>query len=451
MISFENDYSEGCHEKILEAFVCTNMQQEVGYGDDSFSKSAKEKIRDVIGCPQADIYFVNGGTQANQLVIDTMLQPYEGVVAAQTGHVNAHEAGAIEFSGHKVLTVPSHAGKVDAREVADFVERFYGDASHEHMVFPGMLYISHPTEYGTLYTQQELKDLALVCHEHKMTLFLDGARLGYGLMANGTDVTWKTLSRLCDVFYIGGTKMGALNGEAIVFTKNNTPAHFVTRIKQHGALSAKGRMFGVQFDTLFTDGLYEQLGRHAILMAERLKEILRACGLPFYIDSPTNQQFVILEDDKMEQLSKQVRFSFWEKYDETHTVVRFATSWATKSENLDALELLLNQIYGKAPAGAMIDNAAASRAPKQAAETSDLAARYQAMLEEEQRGRMMPGSILIKDTTKSQRIEVIKSWIPADETNDECNMDLWEIYADYINGTREIAEINAGFQAGYVI
>ncbi len=343
MLNFACDYLEGCHDAILQALIKTNLQQEPGYGFDSFSASAREKIRTACDCADAEIYFITGGTQTNQLVIDTMLQPYEGVIAADTGHVSCHEAGAIEFSGHKVLTLPNHLGKLDAGEVAACIRRFYGDDSHEHMVFPGMVYISHPTEYGTLYTAGELKALSAVCRDAGIPLYLDGARLGYGLQAVGTDVTLPLIAQLCDAFYIGGTKVGALCGEALVFTRR-APSRFLTRIKQHGALCAKGRLIGLQFDTLFTDGLYEKISAHAIDMAQRLKQIFQDAGLQFYLESPTNQQFVILENGQMEALKKSVVFSFWEPYDETHTVVRFATSWATTPASLDALEALLKDL-----------------------------------------------------------------------------------------------------------
>ncbi len=344
MLNFASDYLEGCHEAVLQALVRTNLQQEPGYGADSFSASARERIRAACCCPDADIYFINGGTQTNQLVIDTMLQPYEGVISARTGHVNGHEAGAIEFSGHKVLALPSHQGKLDAREVAQYIRDFYRDGNHEHMVFPGMVYISHPTEYGTLYTAQELEALSAVCKDAKIPLYLDGARLGYGLQAEGTDVTLPLIASLCDVFYIGGTKVGALSGEALVFSKNNTPRHFVAQIKQHGALSAKGRLIGVQFDALFTDKLYETISAHAIAMAGQLKQVFRETGLAFFLESPTNQQFLILENSLMEKLSRQVQFSYWEAYDQTHTVVRFATSWATKPESILQLRKLLEEV-----------------------------------------------------------------------------------------------------------
>ncbi len=342
--SFACDYLEGCHEKILEALVKTNMVQEAGYGDDRFSASAKAKIKEKCEAPDADIFFLNGGTQTNQIVIDTMLQKYEGVVAAETGHVSVHEAGAIEYSGHKVLALPSHEGKVDAGELESFIRTFYADGNHEHMVFPGMLYISHPTEYGTLYTRDELTRLSGICHEYDMKFFLDGARLGYGLMADGTDVTLPLIAKLCDVFYIGGTKVGALCGEAVVFPKKNAPRHFMTMVKQHGALTAKGRVAGVQFDALFTDDLYFQLGRHAIECAMQVKEILKEAELPFYLESPTNQQFVIVKNEDMEKLAEEIQFGFWEKADETHTVIRFATSWATTQEGIEALRNALKKL-----------------------------------------------------------------------------------------------------------
>lgn len=341
MLSFENDYSEGAHEKILQRFLETNFVQVPGYGNDPYSESAKEKIRAACQCPQAEIFFLTGGTQTNAVVIDSMLQAYEGVVSAQTGHVNAHEAGAIEYTGHKVMPLPQYDGKMKAEDLESLLKTFWQDESHEHMVFPGMVYISHPTEYGTLYTKQELTDLSAVCRRYHIPLYLDGARLGYGLMSRQTDVTLPDIAELCDVFYIGGTKVGALCSEAVVFTKNNMPKYFLTHVKQHGALLAKGRLAGVQFDTLFTDNLYFEISKHAIDMAELLKQGLAEKGYPFFIDSPTNQQFIILEDEKMETLKEQVRFCFWEKLDDIHTVVRFATSWATPEENIRKLMELL--------------------------------------------------------------------------------------------------------------
>lgn len=341
MLSFECDYNLGAAPEILKRLSETNFIPRPGYGEDEFTAQAKEKIRKECGCEDADIYFIAGGTQTNQLVIDTVLKDYEGVVAAQTGHVSAHEAGAIEFTGHKVLTIPQHDGKIDAGELKSFVETFYADGNAEHMVFPGMVYISHPTEYGTLYSKAELEAIRAVCTEFDMCLYLDGARLAYGLMSYASDMDIKDIARLCDVFYIGGTKVGALFGEALVFTKNNTPAHFVNLIKKHGALIAKGSITALQFDALFTDGLYWRLGENAIRTAQKLKEVLSEKGYEFYLDSPTNQQFVIVENEKLKKLGEQVNYGFWEKYDDRRTVIRFASSWATKDEDIDALAEIL--------------------------------------------------------------------------------------------------------------
>ena len=341
MLFFENDYGYGAHPKILEHLAQTNMEPVSGYGNDKFTASAAEKIKAAADCPDAQVYFLTGGTQTNMVVIDTLLRPYEGVVAAQTGHVSTHEAGAIEFTGHKVLTLPEKNGKINAADLKNLVETFYGDENHEHMVFPGLVYISHPTEYGTLYTKKELTEISAVCREYKLPLFMDGARLIYGLVSKETDVTLQDIAKLCDVFYIGGTKAGALCGEAVVFTGDSMPKHFLTRVKQHGALLAKGRLTGVQFDALFTDDLYLEIGKNAIETAAVLKAGLKEKGYTFYIDSPTNQQFVVLENRKMEELKKDVQFSFWEKKDDTHTVVRFATSWATRMEDVEKLLSLL--------------------------------------------------------------------------------------------------------------
>ena len=341
MISFESDYIMGAHPEILRRLTETNFEALTGYGVDKYCDSAKEKIKAACGCPDADVWFLTGGTQSNAVVISTMLARYEGVIAAETGHIGFHEAGAVEYTGHKVFLLPQHEGKLNAGEVKAYIEGFYGDANHNHMVPPGMVYISHPTEYGTLYTKEELYALSSVCRDYKIPLFLDGARLGYGLMSNHTDVTLPDIATLCDVFYIGGTKVGALCGEAIVFTKNNTPRQFLTQIKQQGALIAKGRLLGVQFDTLFTDDLYFKISRHAIEMAELLKSILIEKGYRLFLDSPTNQQFVLIEDKKLEELKQHVRVGFWEKPDESHTVVRFATSWATTVEEIEELKKYL--------------------------------------------------------------------------------------------------------------
>lgn len=341
MLSFENDYNAGAHPLVLKALMDTNLIKEPGYGNDDFCRSAVEKIRAACACPEAEVYFISGGTQTNQVVISSLLRSYEGVLSAVSGHVNGHEAGAIEYSGHKVLTLPQHQGKIDPAELEAWIKSFYADESHEHMVFPGMVYISHPTEYGTLYSKAELENLSQVCRRYALPLFLDGARLGYGLMSRETDLRLEDIARLCDVFYIGGTKVGALCGEALVFTHKNAPEHFPTLIKQRGAMLAKGRLLGVQFDALFTDGLYFAIGSHAIEKAERLKEMFRQRGYAFYLDSPTNQQFIVLRNEKAEELRQYVRFTVWEKPDDKHTVARFCTSWATTDEELDQLEKLI--------------------------------------------------------------------------------------------------------------
>ena len=341
MLSFESDYTTGAHPKILQRLTETNLESVSGYGADRFCAEAKEKIRLACRCPEAEVELLVGGTQTNAVVISTMLKDYEGVLAAQSGHVNCHEAGAIEYTGHKVLALPQKNGKMTAEDLKKYLMLFYQDDAHEHMVYPGMVYLSYPTEYGTLYSKQELLEIRGVCTEYRLPLFVDGARLGYGLMSRQSDLTLPELVQIADVFYIGGTKVGALCGEAVVFTKGNRPARFENRIKKRGALLAKGRLLGVQFDTLFTDDLYFEISRHAIEMTEKMKELFRAKNYRFFIDSPTNQQFVILDNAKMEKLKEQVKFCFWEKYDETHTVVRFACSWSTTQEELDALERLL--------------------------------------------------------------------------------------------------------------
>lgn len=349
LFSFECDYAEGAHEQILKRLLETNMEQLPGYGEDHYCQSAKEKIREACGCPGADVWFVTGGTQTNALIVDAMLDRFEGVVSAKTGHVNVHESGAIEYTGHKVLELPEHNGKIDVGELEAYLEEFWRNDTREHMVFPGMVYISYPTEYGTLYGKKELEAIAGVCRRFRIPLYMDGARMGYGLMSTGADLTLPEIAELCDVFYIGGTKVGALCGEAVVFTKNNTPSHFLARIKQHGALMAKGRVLGIQFDTLFTDRLYFEISRHAIEMAGLLKEGFGVRGYEFFLDSPTNQQFIVLDNRELEWLREKVVFSIWEKKDDTHTVVRFATSWATREGDIRKLMELLDECRRNVP------------------------------------------------------------------------------------------------------
>lgn len=336
MLHFVNDYSEGAHERVLARLIETNMESLSGYGTDVYTARAKEKIKLACGGNIKDVYFLVGGTQTNQLTINSMLEPYEGVISAHTGHIGVHEAGAIEFTGHKVLPIKATDGKISALDVRDYLETFYADESHEHMVSPGMVYISHPTEYGTLYSKEELSALSDVCREYNIPLYLDGARLGYALACEKNDLTLPDIASLCDAFYIGGTKVGALCGEALVFARS-VPSHIVTRIKQNGALLAKGRLTGIQFDALFTDDLYFKIGKNAIECANVLRLGFAEKGYKFFIDSPTNQTFIILENSKMQELRQAVKFDFWEKYDNDHTVVRFCTSWATKMDDVRKL------------------------------------------------------------------------------------------------------------------
>ena len=341
MIRFNSDYTEGCHPAILERLAETNMEQTPGYGVDEHCKHAAELIKEACSAPNADVHFLVGGTQTNSVVISTMLKDYEGVIAANTGHINTHEAGAIEFTGHKVLAVEQKNGKIEAETLSKYLADFYADENHEHAVIPGLVYISYPTEYGTLYSKAELKAIKEVCEKYSVPLYLDGARLGYGLMSKECDMTLKDIAMLTDVFYIGGTKMGALIGEAVVFTKNNRPDHFITSVKKRGALLAKGWIVGVQFDTFFTDGLYFKTAKHALELAELLRDIFIKKGYRLFIESPTNQQFVIMPNDKTAYLKDKAASCFWEKYGEDHTVLRFATSWSTKEEDVLMLEELL--------------------------------------------------------------------------------------------------------------
>lgn len=336
MLWFQNDYTEGAHPRVLEHLVQTNMEKLPGYGSDAYCAAAGEKIRTACGCPEAEVFFISGGTQANAVVISTMLQSYQAVAAAKTGHVNFHEAGAIEYTGHKVLEVPSREGKILPEGLAQYLADFYADANHEHMAFPGMVYISHPTEYGTLYTREELKAISAICRSYEIPLFLDGARLGYGLASRTTDVTLPLVAECCDVFYIGGTKVGALCGEAVVFPRHNAPRHFLTMVKQRGAMLAKGRLLGVQFKAMLEDGLYLDMGRHANEMAFRLRDGMAALGYTFPVPSPTNQQFPVLPNTVAKQLEEMgYAFEAQEDVDDAHTLVRFVTSWATPAEAVE--------------------------------------------------------------------------------------------------------------------
>lgn len=337
MIYFNSDYLEGAHPAILRALNDTNMMQTIGYGEDEICCAAREKIKAACRAPEADVHFLVGGTQTNTTVIAAILRPYQGVLSAVSGHINCHETGAIESTGHKVITLPTDNGKISARQIADYVEWHTNDESVEHIVYPGMVYISHPTEGGTLYTKQELTEIYATCRRYHLPLFIDGARLGYGLMADGTDLTLPDIAHLCDVFYIGGTKVGALFGEAVVIMDPALKDHFRPVVKQRGAMLAKGRLLGIQFDTLFTDDLYCTISRHAIEMAYQIRDIFVSHGYPLLFDSPTNQQFFIIPDSDLAVLRKEFGYEYWERVDETHSGVRFCASWATTQENVDAL------------------------------------------------------------------------------------------------------------------
>lgn len=341
MLHFESDYIEGAHEAVLQALIATNDVPASGYGSDEFTASAKRKISQACALDDAQISLLVGGTQTNAIVIDALLRNYEGVIASETGHINWYEAGAIEFTGHKVITLPHEAGKLKAETVRHYLENFFSNPNHGHMVLPGMVYISQPTEYGTLYSRRELQALSEVCQSYQLPLFVDGARLGYALAAEENDVTLVDLAQLADVFYIGGTKVGALCGEAVVFTKQNEPENWMRFVKKHGALLAKGRVLGVQFDTLFTDNLYEQLGAHAVGLAMQVQQLLREKGYDLYVESPTNQQFVVMTSEQLEQVSRQVKVGYGGKLEDGRVIVRFVTSWSTTQEEVDALAQIL--------------------------------------------------------------------------------------------------------------
>ena len=340
-VSFTCDYCEGAHPKILQRLLDTNMIQASGYGEDPFCSSARAKIRETTCCPEADVFFLVGGTQTNATVIDSMLRGYEGVIAAASGHIAVHESGAIEFGGHKVITLTAKEGKLEAVTIEDYLKVFHADEAKDHMVLPGMVYISFPTEYGTIYSRSELEAIKEVCKRYCIPLFIDGARLGYGLQSPACDLTLPEIASLCDVFYIGGTKVGALCGEAVIFPRGNAPAHFFTTVKQHGALLAKGRLLGLQFDTLFTDGLYFEISRNAIEKAMELKQLFLSKGIPLYIDSPTNQQFPIMTKEDLAPLEGKVLYEVWETLPDGRLVTRFATSWATSEAQIEYLASLL--------------------------------------------------------------------------------------------------------------
>ena len=338
MIEFQCDYAEGAHPKILERLVETNMDQTPGYGLDPYCDEARRLIRKACGREDIDVQFLVGGTQTNTTIICSVLRPYQGVLTAASGHINVHESGAIEATGHKVLALPcDHAGKITAEQIKAAYEAHMNDDSSEHMVQPGMVYISNPTENGTIYYKQELEAISRVCHECGMPLFLDGARLGYGLMAADNDVTLEDIARLCDVFYIGGTKVGALFGEAVVITNPAISKDFRYMIKQRGGMLAKGRLLGIQYEVLFTDDLYEKIALHADKLAMDIRHAFESHHVSLLYDSITNQQYPILTDEELAAFSEKYAFSFWCKTDAQHSAVRVCTSWATKEEHVNAL------------------------------------------------------------------------------------------------------------------
>ena len=336
-IQFQCDYNEGAHPLILQRLLETNMEQTVGYGMDDYCHQAREAIRRACQRPDADVHFLVGGTQTNATVISSVLRPYQGVVCAETGHINVHETGAIEHTGHKCIALPSHQGLVRANELEALLATHFDDAEPEHCVQPGMVYISYSAETGMLYKKAELIRIKEVCRQYGLPLFVDGARLGYGLMSPKSDLTLPELAQIADIFYIGGTKQGALFGEALVITNGAYKKDFRYNIKQNGGMLAKGRLLGLQFLTLFTDNLYFDIARHAIDEAMRIKEALVSKGYQLFMDSPTNQQFVILTDHQYEALSHRFVLSLWQRYDAKHVVVRICTSWATLPENVDKL------------------------------------------------------------------------------------------------------------------
>lgn len=350
MLYFENDYCNGAHPKVLQRLIDTNEAMTDVYGFDAYSEHAKELIRQACDKADAQVFFLTGGTQTNATVIDSILQKHEGVVAVDSGHINAHEAGAIEFTGHKVIALPHRDGKLNASQLERYLYAYSQDESREHVVYPGMVYITLPTEYGTLYTAEELDAIYQTCRKYDIPLYVDGARLGYALTAACNDITLPFLANHCDAFYIGGTKVGALCGEAVVFTHNNAHKHFFSIQKQHGAVIAKGRLIGLQFEALFspvateqggTEPLYLNMARHANIMAERMKKMFEDKGVRFYMHSPTNQQFVILDNKDADRIGRHVQFSRWGSYDDRNTICRFVTSWATTEADLQQLECLL--------------------------------------------------------------------------------------------------------------
>ena len=338
-IKFETDYQEGACPQILERLALTNYEQTSGYGVDPHTLNAQRLIRKAIGRENAEVFFMVGGTQTNATVIKFLLLPCEGVISASTGHINVHESGAIEATGHKVLTLEPHEGLLCATDLKEYLAAFYNDPTYDHMVQPGMVYVSYSSELGTIYTRQELSDIKAVCNEYGLRLFIDGARLGAGLMSEKSDMTIKDIAGLCDVFYIGGTKNGALFGEAVVFPEpDKFSLHsFRTLMKQQGGLLAKGRLLGVQFEVLFEDGLYFRNAKHSNIQAMKIKRAFQEAGFDFLIDSYTNQQFPILTKEQDKALREKFSYELWQPLSDERLAVRLCTSWATSDDNVEAL------------------------------------------------------------------------------------------------------------------
>lgn len=342
MIYFNNDYTEGAHEKILERFIETNMVQAPGYGFDEYSKRAKDHIKTATKTEDIDIHFLSGGTQTNLIVIAASLRPYEGVITADSGHIHTLETGAIESIGHKLLLLPNKEGKITATQVQELCESYWKNGAKMHQVQPGMVYLSNPTETGTLYSKAELTTLSEVCKKYEMKLFIDGARLGYGLVAETNDLTLQDLTELTDVYYIGGTKIGALFGEAVVISNNEIKRGFRSIIKQKGGLLAKSRALGIQFEVLFEENLYFDLSEHAVKLGMKLKEIFKELNIPLKYEAYTNQLFPILPNKILKKLQGKYVFLEMNDEDEENTLIRICMTWATKEENVDNL---INDFY----------------------------------------------------------------------------------------------------------
>ena len=340
-LSFLSDYACGAHPEVLRALVETNGEHGGVYGLDLHSETARALIREACAAPEAEIHFLAGGTQTNAVLLDAVLAPYQGAVAADCGHIGGHEAGAIERGGHKVLALPHENGKLAAAALRAYLTAFYADENHDHMIFPGLVYLSHPSEFGTCYTKAELTAIRAVCDEYGLFLYLDGARLAYALARAHNDVTLPDLARLCDAFYIGGNKCGALFGEALVIPRPGRIPHLFTTVKQHGALLAKGRVLGVQFEALFRDGLYLRLGKPAVEAGDALRALFREKGYEMPMVNDTNQVFVLMENEKLGALRETVDLGFWERADETRTVVRFTADWGADPRDVGALAALL--------------------------------------------------------------------------------------------------------------